>query len=166
MVVCTLANSSTQFEAVRDQETKQIIGRLKKGTDLFAGIIEVCQTYGVEAGSFQCIGSLAGVGFKQFEQKSDGTLLYAKPTIISEPAELLAGTGFIGLDEDSALEIHYHGMFLDKRGNISGGHFILGENPIAITMEFIIHPIDDAVMKKHPDRDFNIPIFNFTKRGG
>lgn len=166
MVVFTLANESTLFEAVRDETTKQIIGRLKKGTDLFEGIIAVCRTYGVEAGSFQCIGSLAGVGYMQFEQKEDGTLLYAAPTILHEPAELLAGTGFIGLDESSALEIHYHGMFLDKRGNISGGHFIQGENPIAITMEFIIHPIDDAKMKKHPDPDFNIPIFNFTKRGG
>jgi len=166
MVVFILANHHELFEAVKDDATKQVIGRLKKGTDLLGGIIDVCRTYDVRAGSFQCIGSLAGVGFMQFEQKEDGTLLYAEPTILHEPAELLAGTGFIGLDEQDELDVHYHGMFLDKRGNLSGGHFLKGENPIAITMEFIIHPVQDAQMRKKPDPDFNIPIFSFSKRGG
>lgn len=161
-MVSILGNDFELFEAVEDSTTRSVIGRLKKGTDLLNGIIEVCRTYHINSGSFQCIGSLAGVGYKQFEQKDDGTLLYAEPTIIEEPAELLAGTGFIGLDEKDELEVHYHGMFLDKRGNISGGHFIRGENPIAITMEFIIHPTHDAMMKKQPDPDFNIPIFRFN----
>lgn len=162
--MCILANDEKLFEAVQDETTRQIIGRLTKDTDLLDGIIAVCHAFDVSAGSFQCIGSLAGVGFMQFEQKADGTLLYAQPTILHEPAELLAGTGFIGLDEAAELEIHYHGMFLDKRGTLSGGHFIRSENPIAITMEFIIHPIGDAIMKKQPDPDFNIPIFRFSKK--
>src|SRR5690625_3656878 len=165
MVVVILANHHELFEAVKDDATKQVIGRLKKGTDLLGGIIEVCRTYDVHAGSFQCIGSLAGVGFMQFEQKEDGTLKYAEPTIQNEPVELLAGTGFIGLDEQEELDIHYHGMFLDKRGNISGGHFIPEENPVAITIEFIIHPATNAYMKKTPDPDYHIPIFGFSKRG-
>lgn len=164
MVVFILVKNNESYEAIEDNATKRIIGRLKKGTDLFNGIIEVCKEYNVQAGSFQCIGSLAGVGFMQFEQKEDGTLLYAEPTILNEPAELLAGTGFIGLDEHNELELHYHGMFLDQRGNLSGGHFIQEKNPIAITMEFIIYPIYDAIMKKQPDPDFAIPIFRFGHR--
>src|SRR5699024_11502451 len=112
--------------SIDDISVGSVIIMLKKGTYLLNGIIEVCRTYHINSGSFQCIGSLAGVGYKQFEQKDDGTLLYAEPTIIEEPADLLAGTGFIGLDEKDELEVHYHGMFLDKRGNISGGHFIRG----------------------------------------
>ena len=165
MAVFTLAKSNDQFESVEDEETKQIIGRLKKDTDLLNGIMNVCRAYSITAGSFQCIGSLAGVGFMQFEQKEDGTLKYAEPTIQHEPVELLAGTGFIGLDEQEELDIHYHGMFLDKRGHISGGHFISEKNPVAITIEFIIHPATNAYMKKAPDPDYHIPIFGFSKRG-
>src|SRR5699024_10252383 len=148
MVVDILVKQNNWFESVEDEATKRIIGKLKKGTDLLEGMIQVCEAHKVTAASFQCIGSLAGVGFMQFEQKADGTLLYAEPTILHEPAELLAGTGFVGFDESNELEVHYHGMFLDQHGNISGGHFLPGKNPIAITMEFMLYPASDALMKK------------------
>jgi len=67
--VSILGNDVERFEAVKDGATKSVIGRLKKDTDLLNGIIEVCRVYHINAGSFQCIGSLAAVGYKQFEQK-------------------------------------------------------------------------------------------------
>jgi len=161
----SILDEEVGFECAIDREKGIIMGRLKKDQDFLEGIIAVCQFYNIQSATFNGIGSLAKLGYYQFEQRSDGTLYYSEPICKDEPGELLSGNGFIGLDEHNQLDVHYHGMYVDKNGNISGGHFIRGKNPTAVTIEFTIHYTNEIHLQRKPDSTYNIPIFHFSERG-
>ncbi|WP_153731092.1 PPC domain-containing DNA-binding protein [Sporosarcina obsidiansis] len=153
-----------RIQAVYDSQTNRIIGRLKKDIDLFEGIIKVCNEYGIEAAQFQCMGSLAHATFVQLNQKEDQSLEYSNRVVTDTPVELLTGTGFVGYSAEGELEVHFHGLFVDCHKNINGGHFIGGENPIAITVEFIVFPLLDVDMQRRPDEISGIPVFHFLEK--
>lgn len=155
-----------RWQAVYDRSTERIIGRLKKGTDLFGGIKEICRQFGVTAGQFHCMGSLTYATFYQVEKgKAEGTIVYTPKQTTSTEVELISGLGFIGVDaETNELELHIHGSFVDCYQKINGGHFIEGENKTAITIEFMIYPIKNAVVKRQLDQQFNVPFFHFEEQ--
>lgn len=153
-----------RIQAVYDSTTNRIIGRLKKDIDLFGGIIEICKQYRIEAAQFQCMGSLAHATFVQLDQNEDKSLQYSNQIVTDTPVELLTGTGFVGHSAEGELEVHFHGLFVDCHKNINGGHFIGGENPIAITVEFIIFPLLDVTMQRRPDEISGIPVFHFLEK--
>lgn len=152
------------FESVIDRDKGLIMGRLEKDQDLLNGILKVCSFYNVQAGSFSCIGSVAKLGYYQFQRRMDNTLSYSEPILKDGPGELLAGNGFIGLDENKERDVHYHGVYVDENGIVSGGHFIRGENPVAVTVEFSIHYSTHIQLQRKPDSTYNIPIFHFSER--
>lgn len=152
------------FESAIDRDKGIVMGRLIKDTDLLNGILDVCDYYNIKAGTFHCIGSVMSLGYYQFNQRKDKTLEYSEPIIKDEPGEIISGNGFIGLDEKNELDVHYHGVYLDSKGNISGGHFIRGENQVAVTLEFLIHFTDNIELTRKPDSIFNIPIFHFYNK--
>lgn len=151
------------YEYAIDEVKGMIMGRLKKGQDLLNSIIDICQQHNVRAGSFNCIGSLLQLGYYQFHHGEDGSLSYSSPIIREEPAELLAGTGFIGFSENNTLDVHYHGTFIDAKGSISGGHFIRGKNPTAVTIEFVIHFSEAFTLQRKPDALYGFPTFHFIQ---
>ncbi|EGQ24199.1 MULTISPECIES: PPC domain-containing DNA-binding protein [Sporosarcina] len=153
-----------RIQAVYDNKTHRIIGRLKKEIDLFEGIIEVCKEYGVEAAQFQCMGSLAHATIVQPHQNEDKSLQYSDQIVTDTPVELLSGTGFLGYSAEGELDIHFHGIFVDCDKKINGGHFIRGNNPVAITVEFIVFPVFDVNMQRKPDEMLGIPLFHFLKK--
>ncbi len=136
------------------------MGYLAPGEDLIQGFKKVCQFHNVTSGTISCIGSLSKVEIVQLNYE-DHKMLYSNPIIWDTPVELLSGNGFIGLDDNSDLDIHFHGVFVDHRKTISGGHFLEGGNPVAITIEFTIL-VSEAIQ---PVREFNKPLgfrlFNF-----
>lgn len=152
------------FESAIDKEKGLVLGRLKKNTDILNGILEVCEFYNLKAGTFHCIGSVLSLGYYQFNEKEDKTLEYSEPIIKDEPGEIVSGNGFIGLNENNKLDVHYHGIYLDSKGTISGGHFIRGKNKVAVTLEFAIQFSDNIDLTRKPDSIFNIPIFHFNNK--
>lgn len=152
------------IEAVHDKKTNRIIGRLKKDTDLFEGILAVCKQYHVEAAQFQCIGSLAYATIVQPQQNLDKSLQYSERIVTDTPVELLSGSGFVGYDEQGQLDIHFHGLYVDCNKQVNGGHFLKGENPVAITVEFIILPVSNTHVHRKPDEYSGIPLFHFVQR--
>ena len=153
-----------QIQAVYDEKTNRIIGRLKKDADLFEGIVAVCEQYNVEAAQFQCIGSLAYATIVQPQQNPDKSLQYSERVVTDTPVELLSGTGFVGHDEQGKLDIHFHGLYVDCDKQLNGGHFLRGENPVAITVEFIIFPVAGTEVHRKPDEFSGIPLFHFAKK--
>ncbi|WP_240793336.1 PCC domain-containing protein [Psychrobacillus vulpis] len=153
-----------RIQAVLDKESSRIVGRFMKDVDLFGGIKEVCKRFDLEAAQFQCIGSLSHATYVQLEKTSEGVLQYSKKIISDSPVELLSGTGFVGLGSDGELDVHFHGMFVDCHQQISGGHFLDGENPVAITIEFILFPLKDIELKRGNDLYSNLPVFQFSMK--
>lgn len=153
------------IQAILDEQTGRIVGRLKNGDDLLNGMKEVCRQFGLEAAQFQCIGSILEATYVQPEQTSTGELRYSEKIKSATPIELLSGTGFIGFDEKGELDVHFHGVFVDCNQTIDGGHFICGSNPVAVTVEFILFPMPSITMKRKEDEVYGIPVFQFSKKG-
>lgn len=153
-----------RIQAVHDRKTDRIAGRFLKGIDLFEGIKGVCNEFGVEAAQFQCLGSLAYATYVQLDQNEDKTLQYSSKTVTDTPVELLSGTGFVGLDMEGEPEVHFHGMFVDCYRNLNGGHFIDGENPVAVTIEFVLFPLNGIRLQRGLDEIYGIPVFQFREK--
>ncbi|WP_252502278.1 PPC domain-containing DNA-binding protein [Sporosarcina sp. Marseille-Q4943] len=153
-----------RIQAVHDRKSDRIAGRFMKGIDLFEGIKGVCKEFGVEAAQFQCLGSLEYATYVQPDQNKDGTLYYSSENITDSPVELLSGTGFVGLDMEGEPEVHFHGMIVDCNKNITGGHFIDGKNPVAVTIEFILFPLNGIKMQRDLDEFYGIPVFQFREK--
>ncbi|WP_262173924.1 PPC domain-containing DNA-binding protein [Saccharococcus sp. Marseille-Q5394] len=153
-----------RIQAVHDRKSDRIAGRFMKGIDLFEGVKGVCQEFGVEAAQFQCLGSLEYATYVQLDRKEDNTLYYSSETVTDTPVELLSGTGFVGLDTEGKLEVHFHGMFVDCNKNLNGGHFIDGKNPVAVTIEFALLPLNGIRMQRGLDEIYGIPVFQFREK--
>ncbi|MBO0603189.1 DNA-binding protein [Sporosarcina sp. E16_3] len=153
-----------RIQAVLDSETGRIVGRLTKDVDLLEGIKEVCRNNNLEAAQFQCMGSLLHATYVQLEETDQGVLSYS-PKVKSDTAvELLSGTGFVGIDQEGELDVHFHGLFVDCNQKITGGHFIHGENPVAVTVEFILFPLPKVKMQRGNDEIYGLPVFQFSKK--
>lgn len=153
------------IQAVYDSQTHRIVGRLMKNVDLFEGIKEVCQKFDVEAAHFQCLGSLKYATYVQVVRgEVEGSVKYSEKIRSTSAVEILSGTGFVGFGDDGKLDVHLHGMMIDCDQQISGGHFLNGENPTAVTIEFIIFPVNDAVLQRGIDSHWNMPVFQFAKK--
>lgn len=164
MGVIALANPT--FEAVHDVSSNRIVGRLTRELDLFEGIKKVCEAHGVEAAQFQCIGSLQYATYVQVERDgTEGRIRYSSKRQTNSPVELLSATGFVGKDEQGQLDVHMHGVFVDCDGGLSGGHFLADENPVAVTIEYILFPLQDVEMKRKKDAIWGMPVFHFTEGG-
>lgn len=156
---------NNRFQAVYDSKTHRIAGRLLKDVDLFEGIKEVCRAFEVEAGQFQCLGSLRYATYVQIVRgDTEGALKYSEKKRSSSAVEILSGTGFIGSGDNGDLDVHFHGMFIDCDQQMSGGHFLNGENPTAVIVEFIIFPFKEAILQRAIDAHWNMPTFQFTTR--
>jgi len=147
-----------------DQEKGILMGRLTSEVDLLEGILSACKEHGITAGSVSCIGSLKNVTLVQLSI-DDGKLNYTKPILWDYPVELLSGTGFIGRDFDGELDLHFHGTYVNHKGEISGGHFLKGKNPTAITVEFIVHFSNKMVLQRQNDQVWGLPVFQFRDGG-
>ncbi|WP_255473488.1 PPC domain-containing DNA-binding protein [Planomicrobium sp. CPCC 101110] len=154
-----------RIQAVYDGRSHRIVGRLMKDVDLFGGIKEICSHFNIEAAHFQCFGSLKYATFVQMERGDiEGTVRYSEKIKSASAVELLSGTGFVGYGEDGKLDVHFHGMMIDCDRQINGGHFLPGENPVAVTIEYIIFPLDEVEMQRGKDPHWGLPVFQFTKR--
>lgn len=164
MEVLRLVNE--RWQAVYDKKTERILGRLKRGTDVIMGIKEICAHFGVTAGQFQCMGSLNYATYMQAERADDkGNMKYSPVTKTNSGVELVTATGFIGVSEETnELEIHLHGAFVDCDHQFSAGHFIEGGNTTAVTVEYLIHVVHDAEVKRTMDEELKLSFFQFKLR--
>jgi predicted DNA-binding protein with PD1-like motif len=148
-----------------DHEKGILMGRLTHDVDLMEGILEACKRHNITAGSVSCMGSLKKATLVQ-PKVEDEKFTFTKPIVWNQIVELLSGTGFIGYGVDGELDFHLHGTYVNHRGEISGGHFLLGENPTAITIEFIVHFSNKIVLLRQIDEKWKLPVFQLKNGGG
>ncbi len=152
--------SRRQTQSVYDSKRGIIMGCLGPGEDLIQGLKKVCEKHQVTAGSISCIGSLSTVSIVQLDYDNQH-MAYSKPIFWDTPVELLSGNGLVGLDEQGQLDIHFHGVFIDHRKTISGGHFLEGKNIVAITLEFTIIVSEGIQPIRELYKPLGFPLFNF-----
>ena len=156
---------NARWQAVYDEKSSRILGRLKRGTDVMEGFKEICHHFNVKAAQVQCIGSLDYVTFVQAKRAEEpGKMTYSEVLKTNSGVELVNATGFIGLNDDTEeLEIHIHGSFVDCDRQFNAGHFIEGGSPTYATVEYIIHVVHGANVLRKMDTDLKVPFFQFYK---
>lgn len=135
--------------------------RVIPGSDVIEGIEEACRKLGLRAGAIiSCIGSLQRAKLMiavPLDNKIGAG--YSKPVELEGPLELISGQGTIGQGQEGETTVHMHGVVSDKRGNLHGGHFVGGENPVLITCEIMIAQIDGIRIAKSYDPEVGMEIF-------
>jgi uncharacterized protein len=147
-------------QSVYDKKRGIIMGCLGQGEDLLSGLKKACEKYQVTAGTISCIGSLTRVCIVQPEYENN-QMSYSKPIVWDALVELLSGHGVLGKNEQGELDIHFHGVFVDHRKTISGGHFLEGNNLVAVTVEFTIFVTEGIQPIRELYKPLGLPIFNF-----
>jgi predicted DNA-binding protein with PD1-like motif len=130
--------------AVAGKAGRIVAGRLRPGTDLIPGILELAQEHGVKTGLVTAFGSLAQARFSEGVQPSAGDperVERIPPRTVPGPLEFICGQGKIGFPEDKEPVVHFHGLFVTPEGRLMGGHFFPGDNPVWATFEVIIQEI-------------------------
>src|SRR5690606_20300359 len=94
----------------------------------------------------------------------EGLIKYSPKVQTTSEVEIISGVGFIGVNEEGGLDVHFHVTVVDCDKKLDGGHFIEGENITAITVEFIILPLKDVVLTRKNDEVFNVPVFTFNQK--
>lgn len=145
--------------------TRTVSGRITRGTDLIAGIKEICKEYGIKHGYIgMLIGSL-DIGTFVYAVKDDSSkvnIKYSDNVVVDGPLELLCAQGTIGLDESGELSVHLHMLVCDRHMRVYGGHFVEGENPIAVTGEIVIHEIGNTDLIRKFDEETGFTLFQIV----
>lgn len=139
-------------QSVYDKQRGTVMGALAKGTDLMEGILAECQKHGVSAGAVSCIGSLQKAVFAQ-PAIQNGKPAYSEPVEWNHLVEVLSATGFLSQTEKGELDLHMHALVVNEKGMISGGHFLKGENPVAVTIEFTVQAVPADVIRTYDEQE-------------
>lgn len=146
---------------------KLAMARLHPGTDLIAGIAEVCRHHNIQSGSIlTCIGSLRRASFfvvTPMDNPLGGG--YSEPICLPGPVELISSQGTIGRDEQGGLFIHLHGALSDHAGHTHGGHLIAGACPVLITCEVLIGIFDGLTAVHRHDAEVAMKVLVPTRAG-
>jgi uncharacterized protein len=58
----------------------------------------------------------------------------------------MGGQGLVCETPEGSRETHLHGSISDKSGVVTGGHFVVGENPVFNNMDFVIAELLDVAL--------------------
>jgi uncharacterized protein len=131
--------TASPFHSAQAGAGRIIVGRLLPGADLIAGLEAACDHHGVRFAAVAfAYGSLSSAGFKTLQTPagSDRPLLTLRR--VDGRLEFLGGQGLICRGDDGARATHLHGCVSDETGQVLGGHFERGLNPVYNNMDFTL----------------------------
>lgn len=126
-----------RFESAEARGGRIIVGRLLPGSDLIGGLEAVCNRHriGYAAINF-AYGSLSRASFMFLQVPAGEDRAVLVPHEVDRRVEFLGGQGLVCEDEHGARATHLHGSISDETGQVLGGHFRPGENPIYNNLDY------------------------------
>ena len=119
-----------------------IVARLPKGSEVLAGIAEICEKEGVQLAEISAIGAVdkITVGLYNVEEQK-----YHSNTFEDE----MEMTGLLGTAtrKDGQVYLHLHGSFSDVHGHTFGGH--VNQAFISATCEVVIRRIAGEIGRRY-----------------
>jgi predicted DNA-binding protein with PD1-like motif len=148
-----------RFHGVPGRGGTLISGRLLAGADMVGGILEMARSHDIKAGIVAtAFGSLAkarlSLGGRHAAQP--GRMERIPPMEIEGPVEFLCGQGKFGFPREGDPVVHFHGVLVTSDGQVMGGHFFPGGNPVLITFEVAIQEILDLEHLWHWEEESGI----------
>jgi predicted DNA-binding protein with PD1-like motif len=130
---------SLRFHTVEAGAGRLIVGRLLAGTDLIEGLEAACDHHDVRFAAVAfAYGSLSSAGFKTLQVPADSDRPVLTLERVDRRLEFLGGQGLICRDDDDGRATHLHGCVSDETGQVLGGHFERGLNPVYNNMDFTL----------------------------
>jgi len=154
-------NGNPRFNAAVGQPGRIISGRLLPGCDMLHGIIEMAKSNLVKAAWVNAFGSLAKTNFSPGLRfaASDPDRVERLPNVnLPGPIEVWSGMGRLSLPDKGEPVIHFHGVVVSLEGQLYGGHFFPGDNPVYATFEVHIQELLDVEFKLEMDPAVQIPL--------
>ncbi len=143
-----------RYEAAVARQGRIVVGRMLPGTDLMAGLEQVCDDHGIAYAAVQlAYGSLSRADFKflQVPSHSPESRATLMPHRIDARVEFLAGQGLVCGDGADGRDTHLHGAISDESGRVLGGHFNRGGNPVYNNMDFVLVELLDVRLDRVHD---------------
>lgn len=150
-----------RFRSAVGRPGRIISGRLLPGCDMLQGIIEMAGSHQVKAAWVNGFGSLARAAFSPGVRlsASDPDRVERLPTTdLPGPLEVWSGMGRLGLQEKGVPFIHFHGLVVTPEGQLYGGHFFPGGNPVYATFEVHLQELLDVEFRMEHDAVLEVPI--------
>jgi uncharacterized protein len=149
------AAAGKTFRSVEATPNRTIVGRLLPGADLIRGLEAVCDLHGLRYASIaSAYGSLSSATFKILQLRPETG---PRPTLtshhIDRRVEFLGGQGLICDDGNGQRATHLHGAVSDETGQVMGGHFEPGVNPVYNNMDFTLTELLDVELSRVWDED-------------
>lgn len=126
-----------------------LAARLLPGQDIVEGIMGLVKKEDLRSGTITAIGSLrsAKVVWPSSMEFGDNPMDVAVFYEMEGPVELGIGQGVFGRDEGGEVAIHFHGVIMDKKGNMRCGNLIPGSAPVLATVELTIQEFEGLELK-------------------
>ncbi len=131
-----------RFESLEGTPGRIISARLRPGTDLITGIKENKKKHNILAGALVVsFGSLSRAEVTWKEGSKPDPAKKSARIKVDGPTSFLSSQGKVGITEEGETIVHLHGILVDWDGNMWGGHFHDGNNPVFSTFEIVIQEI-------------------------
>ena len=138
-----------------------VVGRLRPGTDLMAGLRELAETHGIKAAWIPVI--IGGVDRAVIEvakpSKESPVGVVAKKIELTGPIAICGAQGMICELEDGTIEPHLHITFVDSNGHLHGGHLEPGTAPVTTTADVIMQEVLGVKFGRGFDPDVKTTLF-------
>ena len=118
-------------------------------TDVVQGIMGLIKEKNLRSGTITAIGSLrsATVVYPNSMEFGDNPMDVAVFHKMEGPVELGLGHGIFGREEDGEVGMHFHGLIMDKNGNMRTGNLMPGSAPVLATVDLTIQEFEGLEIK-------------------
>ena len=141
---------------VRPGLGRTIYAKLPAGTDMMAGIREVCAEHGIRSGVILCcMGSLAHAHFEY--GKATKTPTAEAPLHVEGPLSLLPCQGIVSSLGDKGHFVHLHGSVQTNDLRVYGQHFAQEGSTVFNLVELVIADLGMPLETVH-DPEIDAPV--------
>lgn len=133
-----------------------VAARLLPGQDVIEAVLGLAEEYNIKSGRVWAIGSLreATVVYPNSMDFDDDPMSVAVFHKMDGPVELGVGYGVFGPDPDGPVNLHFHGLIMDKDGQMRTGNLIPGSAPVLATVEMTIQEYDGLELRATFDEEW------------
>ncbi len=150
-----------RFNSVAGRPGRIISGRLLPGCDMLLGVIGMAKSHQVKSAWFNSFGSLAKTDFSpglRFAAANPDKVERLPNVNLTGPIEMWSGMGRLSIPDEGEPVIHFHGVLVTPDGQLCGGHFFPGGNPVYATFEVHIQEILNVDFKLEMDQAVELPL--------
>jgi predicted DNA-binding protein with PD1-like motif len=155
--------SEKKWVAAVGKPGRILAARIMPGNDAISSMIEVIKENGFKCGTVTAIGSLNSAKV-MWAQTTDLEMLRQRKMIayytMEGPVDLGLGWGIFGTDKDGSVVLHFHGMIMDKEGNMRCGNLEPGSAPVMATLDLTIQELLDLEIRPILDPILNHKLLN------